>query len=82
MVLVVFCPPVPLWGSVVFNSTDNEFRATVEYDCDGSSAFEDELDALEIGERAMHVSQPRTAYCSERKEWVPPLGNCISEQIV
>ena len=29
MLTVVFCPPVPDWGDVIFNSTDNEFNSVV-----------------------------------------------------
>ena len=69
--------PVPEWDAVVFNSTDNEYLAVVEYDCLDGYAFEDELKEVEISERPKYTSKPRQAYCSKSKDWIEPLGNCV-----
>ena len=78
-VSVIFCPPVPQWAPVTFNSSDNEFAATVYYYCDDGHAFEDELKKLEVAEKAKHTSEARTSFCNKEKNWIPDLGNCIRE---
>ena len=62
-VTAVKCPRVPSWADTVFNSTDREYGAAIRYRCDAGYAFPDNRSV-------------KTAYCSSRMTWEPPIQEC------
>lgn len=65
---VVFCPPVPQWGDMTFNSTSNEFNSVVAYECNDKYAFAD---------LKTNPLKQRQSICNENKQWVPNIEDCV-----
>ncbi|CAD5112150.1 DgyrCDS1389 [Dimorphilus gyrociliatus] len=65
---VVYCPPVPLWGDMNLNSTSNEFKSVISYECKDKFAFKD---------IKTNRLKKRVSICETDKMWHPEIEDCV-----